>query len=172
MTPDEFFAPDNGILTKMPLSQRNQLIGEIASLMLTSDLHRDYKINDIGAVFLPPIHLNQFRIYRQGDRPIGLITWAWLSEEIEQKYVSGEYNLRLDDWNSGDLGWIIDFMAPFGHTSKIVHDLRHNIFPDKVGKAIRMKADGTIPGIWKLHGINARKEAKDMNIDSLSLPTE
>ena len=170
MSVENFYSPDNGILTQMPMDKRYKLIGEVVTLMLGSEMHRGYLINDIGAVFFPPMHLNQFRIYRKGDRPIGMITWAWLSEEVEKQYVTGKYNLKPKDWNGGDRGWVIDFMAPFGHTKQIVHDLKHNIFPDKVGKAIRMTPDGKIKGIWKLHGANCMKEAKDMSLEGLVLP--
>ncbi|OGT91057.1 MAG: hypothetical protein A2514_09320 [Gammaproteobacteria bacterium RIFOXYD12_FULL_61_37] len=167
MTANDFYTPESGILTRMSRAKRDQLIGEIVGLMLGSEMYRRYFINDIGAVFLPPIHLNQFRIYRQGERPVGLVTWAWLTEETERKYVAGKYNLRPEDWNAGDLGWIIDFMAPFGHAAKIVHDLKHNIFSDKIGKAIRMTPEGRVRGIWKLHGVNRINEARGMCMDDL-----
>lgn len=126
--------------------------------MLASEVHKKYLIDDIGAMFLPAIHLNQFRIYRNKDGdPIGIVTWAFLSKEIEEKYQKGERNLKLEDWNSGDNGWIIDFIAPFGHAKQIIKDLRGNIFKGKRGKALRISKDGKIKGIWKLHAKSVKK---------------
>lgn len=153
------FSKESGILPKIPKQERYNLIGQIATLMLASEVHKKYLIDDIGAMFLPAIHLNQFRIYRnkKGD-PIGIITWAYLSDELQEKYQKGEKALtKLEDWKSGNNGWIIDFIAPFGHAKQIIKDLRNNIFPDKQGKALRITKDGKIKGIWKLHGKSVKK---------------
>ena len=155
------FSKESGILPKIPKQERYNLIGQIATLMLASEVHKKYLIDDIGAMFLPAIHLSQFRIYRNKDGdPIGIVTWAFLSEEIEEKYQKGERSLKLEDWKSGDNGWIIDFIAPFGHAKQIIKDLRNNIFPDKQGKALRITKDGQIEGIWKLHGAKFLKNAQ------------
>lgn len=155
------FSKETGILPKMPKQERYNLIGQIATLMLASEVHKKYLIDDIGAMFLPAIHLNQFRIYRnKDDDPIGIVTWAFLSKEIEEKYQKGERNLKLEDWKSGDNGWIIDFIAPFGHAKQIIKDLRNNIFPEREGKSLRITKDGKIKGIWKLHGTNFIKNTQ------------
>ena len=154
------FSSKSGILPKIPNQEKYNLIGQIASLMLSSEIHKKYLVDDIGAMFLPAIHLNQFRIYRnkKGD-PIGIITWAYLSDELQEKYQKGEKVLtKLEDWKSGDNGWIIDFIAPFGHAKEIIKDLRNNIFPDKEGKALRISKDGKIKGIWKLRGTKSSKK--------------
>ena len=61
---------------------------------------------------------------------------------LEEKYQKGEKVLtKLEDWKSGDNGWIIDFIAPFGHAKQIIKDLRNNIFKGKQGKALRFNKD-------------------------------
>ena len=154
------FSENTGILPKIPNQEKYNLIGQIASLMLSSEVHRKYLIDDIGAMFLPAIHLNQFRIYRnkKGD-PIGIITWAYLSNELQEKYQKGDKVLtKLEDWKSGNNGWVIDFIAPFGHAKQIIKDLRANIFKGKQGKALRISKNGKIKGIWNLHGKNALRK--------------
>ncbi|MET0100888.1 MAG: toxin-activating lysine-acyltransferase [Sedimenticola sp.] len=162
---------DQGVIARMPQAKLHRLLGEMVSLMLQSTLHRSYLINDIGAVILPAINANQFRVYRSEKGPVGFVTWAWLTEPVEKKYVSGKYNLRPEDWAGGDRGWVIDFIAPFGHTKKIVHDLKHNVFPDEIGKAIRIGSDGKVKGIWKLHGVNRIGDTRGIT-DDLHLPDE
>lgn len=159
-----FYRLDNGILLKLPKHKRYELLGEIASLLLASNLHRKYLINDIGAVFLPPIHLNQFRIYKNkaGD-PIALVTWAFFSQEIETKYLSKEYSLKPQDWKSGDRLWSIDFLAPFGHMKMVSKDLRNNIFPNQHGRSVRITESGKIKGIYDWYGINYQKNKKNEN---------
>jgi cytolysin-activating lysine-acyltransferase len=152
---------DQGILLSLAPQDRHRLIGEITSLLICSELHRKYLVNDIGAVFLPPINLDQFRIYKLKEEPIALVTWAYLTEKTEKKYLKGDYSLTPEDWNAGDRGWIIDFLAPFGHAKHVTRDLKNNIFPDQVGKAIRMDVNGNVKGIYKLHGKNVAKEFKN-----------
>lgn len=142
------------LLMRLPLEKRHQLLGELAVLMLASPLHRGYLINDIGAVFLPPINLNFFRVYRIKQRPVGFVTWAFLTDEVEKAYAQGSYNLHPEDWDAGKNAWIIDFIAPFGHASAIVKDLKCNIFPNEVGKAVRIDKKGRVRGILSLHGVN------------------
>ena len=40
-------------------------MGEILSLMIVSEFHQPYLINDFGTAILVPIHLNQFRVYKK-----------------------------------------------------------------------------------------------------------
>jgi cytolysin-activating lysine-acyltransferase len=155
------FSEKTGILPKIPKQERYKLIGQITLLMLSSEVHRKYLIDDIGATFLPAIHLNQFRLYKNNDGdPIGLVTWAFLSNDLDKKYQNGTVQLKLEDWKSGDNGWIIDFIAPFGHAKQIIKDLRSNIFANRQGKAIRVSKEGKIKGIWNLNGTQCPKNNK------------
>ncbi len=69
--------------------------------------------------------------------PIALITWAFLDEQTENKYVNEQYDLKLNDWQRGDRLWFIDFIGEQTVIKQIEHDLKHNLFPDCMGKALR-----------------------------------
>jgi len=150
------FASD-GLFSKMGLNERHQLIGEITSLLVCSPLHRKYLVDDIGVVFFPAIDLNQFRIYKVNQRPVALITWANLTKPIEYRYLAGDYTLKRDDWNGGDRTWIIDFLAPFGHTKQVAHDLKYNVFPHRSARSIRVDFNGNVRGTRVFHGCNVAK---------------
>lgn len=136
------------LLERMPLEVRHKLLGEVVSLLLCSNVHRAYQIADIGAVFFPPIQCNQFRLYHQNKRLVGLVTWAYLTPEVQEKYLSGTYNLHPEDWSAGDNLWIIDWISPFGHTKQIARDLRKNVFTTTQAlKAIRIKPNGRNRGL-------------------------
>ena len=125
------------ILKKMPLEKRFKIIGEVASLMVSSDLHINYRMADLRDIFTPAIDCNQFRIYHNQNRfPVGFVCWAFLSDEIDKLYAEGKYKIKPADWNSGNNGWIIELIAPFGHGKKIISELRNQIFPNKSGKAL------------------------------------
>ncbi|MGV2018160.1 toxin-activating lysine-acyltransferase [Agrobacterium sp. 22-223-1] len=142
-----------GILGMVSPTRLNKLLGELVYLMLASDLHRKYFINDIGSVFFPPIDLNQFRIYHRNGGPVGFVTWASLSKEIEDRYLNTNYILRPDDWGSGDRILFMDLIAPFGDGKNIVRDLRKNVFPDIAARSFRVRRDSK-PRVRHLHGIN------------------
>ena len=130
------------ILKQLSPDKKFKLIGEIASLMISSDLHIDYKLKDIRDIFMPAVDKNQFRIYhnKQG-LPVGFLCWAFLSDEVDKLYSQGNYKLQPQDWNSGGNGWIIELIAPFGHGKDIIAELRNKIFPDRVGKAFVFSKD-------------------------------
>ncbi|EMS96470.1 RTX toxin acyltransferase family protein [Agrobacterium tumefaciens str. Cherry 2E-2-2] len=152
---ETMFSPEavGGILAKASPIRLNKLLGDLVYLMLASDLHRKYYINDIGSVFFPPIDLNQFRIYHRNGRPVGFVTWASLNNEIEGRYLNSDYILRPDDWKSGDQILFMDFIAPFGDARNIVRDLRKNVFPDIAARSIRVRRDAK-PRVCHLHGVN------------------
>tara|TARA_A100001015_G_C14928880_1_gene687631 strand:+ start:355 stop:885 length:531 start_codon:yes stop_codon:yes gene_type:complete len=150
------------ILKKLTPSQRHSLFGEVMSLLISSDLHCKYHISDFGMVFIPALNWNQFRIYKIKKEPIALITWAFMSKEVEKKYLSGDYSLRPKDWHSGDRAWVIDFLAPFGHAKEVMKDLKYKIFPNDVGRSVRILSEGKIKGVYEWRGGNvSKKEQKE-----------
>lgn len=142
-------------MDKLPVEKKLQLIGEVAILMMDSSIHKHYRVGDISNIIIPALHLNQFRIYRTGAQPVGFVSWAYLSDEIEKKYTSSPMLLKLPDWRSGNNLFFIDFIAPFGHAKKIIQDLKINIFPDKlVAKALRFKEVGNFQKVATYYGKN------------------
>lgn len=146
------FFNEKGVFDHIPLETRMKLMGEVTSLLLSSSLHRKYLINDIASIFMPAIHLNQFKIYKVNKVPVGIITWGYFSDEIERKFIDGQYPVKLADWKSGKNGWVMDFIAPFGHASGILKDFRNNIFPHESGKILRIDKNGNRKGVRNIHG--------------------
>lgn len=134
----------DGVLSQLPPDKMYQLMGEVLSLLTVSPLHRQFTVLDVPAIILPPIHLNQFRIYKNTKgKAVGLVTWAYFSKEVEEKYLNGQMILPLEDWKSGDILYLTDFIAPYGDARKIARDLRNNIFSrDQTGKAVRFTSLG------------------------------
>lgn len=130
------------ILKKMSLDQKFKLIGEVASLMISSNLHISYRLADLRDIFMPTINCNQFRIYHNSNKlPVGFICWAYFSEEIDKFYSEGKYKIKPQDRNCDNNGWIVEMIAPFGHGKKIITELRNEIFPNKTGKALTFSKD-------------------------------
>ncbi len=113
------------ILEAIAPAQRSRLIGDIATLMMQSSTHANYKIQHLSKIVLPPVQLNQFRIYHDAKkRPVGFVSWAMLSKEAEDKLLNKPAPLTLAEWASGDIIYIMEFIAPYGHAEKIIKDLQ------------------------------------------------
>lgn len=151
------FYEQSGLMNRIDPQERSRLLGDVVTILLASDTHRHYLINDIGALFLPALHLQQFRIYRVAGRPVGIVTWAWLSQAVDVLYAGGDYRLRPEDWNAGPCGWIVDFAAPFGHAAAMTRDLRAMVFPGQTGKALRMKPGNPSHRVIGLRGVGRQR---------------
>src|ERR1044071_2696989 len=53
-----------------------QGLGEVAWLMTQSPRHKAMALGDLEWLVMPEILLRQFRIFYQGDRPVGVALWA------------------------------------------------------------------------------------------------
>jgi cytolysin-activating lysine-acyltransferase len=157
-TPTLQFQPD-GVLGKLAPPQMHLLIGEVASLMMASKVHRHLQVRDIADIMLPALNLNQFRIYRKPDHaPVALVTWAYFSAEVEKAYLGGRALLSEAERTSGDILYITDFIAPYGHAKQVIRDLRTNVFPNAHAKALRFVEHGkTRPTLWHFYGVNYQR---------------
>ncbi|WP_113912383.1 toxin-activating lysine-acyltransferase [Roseovarius dicentrarchi] len=97
---------------EMPGANKLRTYGDFMFLAFRSRWHARMNVANLRSAFEPPIELGQYRTFRFDDVPRGLITWAWMSAEVERKYVSGAL-LDPPDWQSGDRLWLIDMIAPY-----------------------------------------------------------
>ncbi|MCR8724457.1 toxin-activating lysine-acyltransferase [Frigidibacter sp. ROC022] len=102
--------PTNSV--EFPSAEKLRIYGDMAFLAFRSQRHAEMPLGLLRESIEPPVELGQFRIFRFDEIPRGVFTWARLSAEAEQAYVTTG---RLDpnDWNSGDRLWIIDLIAPY-----------------------------------------------------------
>lgn len=147
------------MLEKLPQESRYQLFGEITYLMMRSNLHLNYQIRDFVKNFLPPLDLDQFRIYKKGKTPVALLTWAYLDDEIQEKYsnLNQQYDLQPKDWKSGKNLWFIDFIATQDVIKEIEYDMKYNLFPNEMGRALRADKSGKVLSVQEYFGVNYKK---------------
>ena len=105
-----------------------QAVVDGISLMELGDTHSKYTPSEVNTYLLLPIHYNRIRLYYQDTKPIGLITWCWLSPYkstlfLEDKYEPVEDDYILENPEGYDL-WGIEFIAPFGHTRRMMKTIR------------------------------------------------
>ena len=99
-------------------------------------------ITDLEWLILPPVLLRQFRIFRQEGKPIAFASWAYLSEEVEDRMAQGIRRMSPLDWKSGESPWLIDLIAPFGGGDVIATELREQVFAGQQVKTLQPAADG------------------------------
>jgi cytolysin-activating lysine-acyltransferase len=78
-----------------------RMLGEIVWVLTQSPTHKHFALSDLKWMVMPPLSLEQYRIFRAGTRPLGVAFWAYLSDEAEQKLLSGAGRLRPDEWAVG-----------------------------------------------------------------------
>ena len=112
-------------MTKDTQAQQAQtvshVLGEMTWLLTQSPLHRVLAISDLEWLVMPALLNEQFYIFRDGDRPVGLALWAKTDAAGERKLEGGLIDpanrLTLDEWSKGDRVWLVDLIAPFADES-------------------------------------------------------
>jgi cytolysin-activating lysine-acyltransferase len=138
-----------------------RMLGEIVWLMSQSPAHKHFALADLEWMVMPPLALGQYRIFRNGEQPVGVALWAHLSEESEKKLEAGATRLMPQEWapdiridaengmTAGEGGslWLIDLICP-AQTSQnkladiCLHDLMTSVFSGKRFKMFRGHEDG------------------------------
>jgi cytolysin-activating lysine-acyltransferase len=83
--------------------------------------------------------LQQFRLFYDQSKPIGVVFWASVSEEVEARLAAGNARMRPQDWKGGDRLWVVEVIAPFGKGEEMVADLNERVFPGKKLHALGLK---------------------------------
>ena len=113
----------------------SHMLGEMVWLLTQSPTHKHLALTDLEWMIMPPLMLEQYRVFHGEKTPVGVALWAFLSEEAEAKLEAGQGRLRPDEWKSGDRLWLVELVAPFATpenklTEAILTDLRKHALPD------------------------------------------
>jgi len=117
----------------------SEVLGEIVWLMSQSVLHKQFFIADLEWLVMTPVLLQQFRLFYDQDRPIGVAFWATVNAEVEERLAAGTSRLRPQDWKSGEALWVVEVIAPFGGAEAMVKDLKTKVF---TGREMKFLAVG------------------------------
>jgi cytolysin-activating lysine-acyltransferase len=128
-SPFQFAAPEGSAKTV------SSVLGEIVWLMSQSGIHKSFFISDLEWFVMTPVFLQQFRLFYDKDKPIGVVFWGTVSDEVAVRLTEGTSKLRPQGWKSGDNLWVVEVVAPFDGAEEMVKDLKATVFPDR---AIRM----------------------------------
>lgn len=119
----------------------SHLLGEMTWLLSQSPLHKVLAIGDLEWLVMPALIHEQFYLFRDGDKTVGLALWAKCNEEAERKLEAGmiepENRLTLEEWKSGDRIWLVDLIAPFANAANRQREL---MIADLISKPLAGKA--------------------------------
>jgi len=114
-----------------------EVLGSAVWLWMYSETHRELPIQTLPVLLLAAIKHGQFVLAVEKSRPVFFLSWAQLSEAAESRYLKNPpESMPLDDWNSGERIWFLDWVAPFGHTRKMSTLITRQLFADKCTRSL------------------------------------
>jgi cytolysin-activating lysine-acyltransferase len=129
------------------IKQRDLLFGaafaKIVSLIMHSPAHSHLSVSDLKWLVVPPLVVEQFAIFegiREGTvlpSPIAFALWARVSPEVDRRLSEDDSRpLRLapDEWQSGDILWMVDAVGDPGIVSAFLEELAATQFPGEYPK--------------------------------------
>jgi cytolysin-activating lysine-acyltransferase len=148
------------------------ILGEIVWLMSQSPIHKRLSIADLEWLVMPPILLNQFKIYHDDTQPIGVVFWGCLNEEAEER-LKTKGRIEPEDWgngasisadqgmvaNSGGNLWVVELIAPFNTEQN-----RHQDFI--INNLIATNFNGVSFNYLRLNPITKKSEAITVEVNS------
>lgn len=120
------------------------VLGHVVWLMLKMPIYRHVFLSDLEWMVLPPIVLNQYRLFRAGNRVVAFAAWGSLSEAAEARLQEANPRLAPADWKSGDRLWLVNLFAPFGHQEVALNELRDTALAERSFKMHRRGSDGIV----------------------------
>ena len=134
-------------------------VGYALELLAQSEYHRQFKLGDYFRVeILPALWSGQTRFYLTNEGvPTALVTWAWLSVEVEGAVHTKGRALTENEWNCGDRLFFNDWITPYGNIRDVLHDMTHHVFPDEVATSLRRSPDGSVRRVSRWTGVNLRR---------------
>jgi hemolysin-activating ACP:hemolysin acyltransferase len=156
-TPAPEFSPQQvaGAVSKLI----SATIGDCAIVFSRSQAHKHYSLGDIEWMILPAVVTGQVYVAEaqhkeSGARvPVAVVLWANVSAETDQRLSTNpgqKIRLRPDEWQSGDISWIIDVAGDPTAAMGALQQLAGTVFKDRPTKIVIAGAQGQ-PRVSGLH---------------------
>jgi cytolysin-activating lysine-acyltransferase len=116
---------------------QSEALGIATWLWMQSPMHRQAPVYALSTLLLPAIVKGQFVLLSQQDKPVCFLSWARFSRAAEHRYLSNPpIAMPEDDWDCGSRVWLLDWIAPFGHSAQAGSMLRRRLFAGVVARAL------------------------------------
>ncbi len=135
-----------------------EAMGSAVWLYMHSASHRNMPLHLLSRLLLPAIKRRQFVLASQDGQPVFFLTWALFSPQTESRYIANPPQAMQEaDWTSGDRMWVLDWVAPFGHT-RVARQLLTRLFPTQNARALYHRGDTRGLRVLQLRGIAVMPE--------------
>lgn len=118
------------------------LLGAVSWLMMQQPATRHTLLSELEWRVMPPLVLDQAKLYMREESPVAYVSWAKLSEAVAGRYAQAPHQLATADWQSGEQIWIVDLCAPFGGAQEVIKNLQSEVFTGQVIHQLYLGADG------------------------------
>jgi cytolysin-activating lysine-acyltransferase len=136
-----------------------EVLGASVWLWMHSNKHREIPLQVLSTLLLPAIKLQQFILISEHGKPVFYLSWANMSATAEARYIENpSFSMPQDDWNSGDRMWILDWVAPFGHTQSISKLIKRHLLADRCMRSLYHRGDEKGLRVINFHGIGVMPE--------------
>jgi len=92
------------------MGQRIKDIYRVVALYRQFTRYDKLHYQDIVKLILPSINLGQYQIHRNKTKDVGFTNWAFLSDNVEQRFMTTG-RLKSNEWNCGHNAWHIETVA-------------------------------------------------------------
>jgi cytolysin-activating lysine-acyltransferase len=136
-----------------------EAFGSAVWLWMHSKEHREAPLHTLSALLLPALKNRQFVLASENGKPVFYLSWANLSKEAEGRYLRNPaVCMPVDDWASGDRMWILDWIAPFGHSHAMSRLVTRRLFAGRCMRALYHRGNEKGIRIKTFHGIAVMRE--------------
>lgn len=125
MTVDAIAEKQQMIIPASNIENKMGLIADVICLMLDSVVYLPDTLYDIKKSLVGAIFKDQALIMVEDGKVVAYVSWAFLSADIEKKYIKDSNCLDVMDWNSGNSLWLVDVVAPYGNTVQLLNYTKH-----------------------------------------------
>lgn len=90
------------------VTEKIPLLGAASWLMMQQGGLRHTLLSELDWRVMPPLVLDQAKVYLRDGAPVAYVSWARLSESVAQRYAQTPHHLMPADWASGEQTWLVD----------------------------------------------------------------
>lgn len=130
-------AKAEGEAAPRPAPTLAEVVLDAIGLMAASPSHRHIFLADLEWLLLPPVRARQVRLVHVEGRPIGLLAWAKVSDEVDARLAAGNPRLAPKEWTSGENTWVMMAISAIEPRDKFI---------ERVGKQILGENFKVFPG--------------------------
>ena len=90
--------------------------------------HRLYTLVEFNHYCVFPILHSKARLFYDKGKPIGFVSWAWVTKQEATDFLSETWIPNEEVWQRPPMQndqhlWGIDFIAPYGHSVKVMRGM-------------------------------------------------